>query len=70
MNENLLTRTMAEEHDTTALYVSTDGEELSFAQVAMASQKDPDVAVEDHPEGYLVDGVVFRPADEDEDRPQ
>jgi hypothetical protein len=61
---------MTEEHDTTTLYVSTDGEELSFAQVAMASQKDPNVTVGDHPEGYLVNGVVFRPADDDENRPQ
>lgn len=52
---------MAEEHDTTTLYVSTDGEELSFAHIAMASRKDPDVTVKDHPEGYFVDGVVFRP---------
>ncbi len=70
MNERLLTRTIAQEHDTTTQYVSTDGEELSFAQVAMASQKDPNVTVEDHPKGYLVDGVVFKPVTDDENRPQ
>lgn len=61
---------MVEEHDTATLYISTDREVLSFAQIVVASQKDPNVTVNDHPEGHLVDGVVFRSDDEDEDRPQ
>lgn len=70
MNEALLTRTVAEEHDTTTPYASTDGEELSFARVAMATRRSPNVTAEDHPEGCLVDGVVFSPVAGDENHPR
>lgn len=55
---------MTEEHDTTTVYVS-DGEETTFAQIAMVSAKDPDVTVKEHPDGYLVNGKLFQPADGD-----
>lgn len=59
------TRYMTEDPDKTAVYVNDDGRTLLFAQIAMASQKDPEVSVEDHPDGSLVEGVVFRPVDGD-----
>lgn len=55
---------MTDRHDRTTIYTTDAGEEMSFAQIAMAAAKDPGVTVEDHPDGYLVDGEVFRPVDD------
>ncbi|WP_299233454.1 hypothetical protein [Natronomonas sp.] len=49
------------ESDTTTRYANDDGEELSFAQIAFASAKDPSVTVEETAEGYRVDGEEFTP---------
>jgi len=51
------------ERDTTTRYTSTDGEELSFSQIAFAAAKDPNVTVEETADGYRVDGTLFTPAD-------
>jgi hypothetical protein len=53
------------EHDTTPRYTNAEGEEMSFAQIAFASAKDPDVTVEETPEGYRVNGKLYRPIDTD-----
>lgn len=55
------------EHDTTTRYTNGEGDELSFAQIAFGAAKDPDVTVEETPEGYRVDGKLYRPIDTDDE---
>lgn len=53
-----------QETDKTPRYTNDEGEEMSFAQIAFASAKDPDVTVEETPDGYRVDGTLYTPVDE------
>jgi hypothetical protein len=53
-------------HDTTSRYTAADGDELSFAQIALGAAKDPDVTVEETAEGYRVDGKLYTPAEDDD----
>ncbi len=52
------------DHDQTTVYANGAGEELTFAQIAMAAAKDPGVTVEKTAEGYQVNGDLFTPTDE------
>lgn len=55
--------------DDTTVYESDDGEQRTFAQIAMAGAKDPGVTVEpadDVEEGYYVNGTLYTPVEENE----
>lgn len=47
--------------DQSQRYESVDGDELSFFQIAKASNKEPNIEVEEVSEGYRVDGTLYRP---------
>jgi hypothetical protein len=50
--------------DTTSRYTNGEGEQMSFAQIALAAAKDPNVTVEETPDGYRIDGTLYTPIDE------
>jgi hypothetical protein len=56
------------EMDTTTVYANDAGDELTFAQIARAAAKQPELEVEeaDDGDGYIFDGELYTPvADED-----
>lgn len=50
---------MSGERDQTRVYETEDGDDLTFAQIAFVSAKDPDVAVEETDAGFLVNGQEY-----------
>lgn len=54
--------------DQTTVYTTDAGDELTFAQIAMASAKEPDLSVDeaDDEQGYIFDGELYTPVDSDD----
>jgi hypothetical protein len=48
-------------HDRTSVYTNSEGDTLTFAQIAMASAKDSVVDVEPVHDGYYVGGEKYTP---------
>ena len=52
------------ESDKTSVYENGDGDRLSFAQIAFAAAKDPEVEVEEvDGEGYRFNGKLYTPVE-------
>jgi hypothetical protein len=56
------------EMDTTTVYANEGGDELTFAQIARAAAKQPELEVEEADDGgYVFDGELYTPVDDEDD---